>query len=307
MIKKHSAVNGIYSCPGQVFPGRTLFFGHIHHYRTVAGIGSHIYLSAGTEMEFGSVVMPAIVIPFIFSSEGIADSIFLTVGSWVIIFFIIMTIAVIYGLFTGDIPLPRIKITARNISGAVQIVAAGVIAFLIHPLLLLPLLAAVIAILVYLEVGSMNPDPGPAGTGEDYIPRQRYVRPKPSEDTVIDAEFQIIDERKKDPRARPARAGAFSDTADRKRAEEQRTHYEEQKKREQEQKLKARERERLRHIHGLYDENFQEYLKEADKFRKEFGKNVQCDICGRWDEELFVYRNQTYCARCLPPGQKPGT
>lgn len=64
---------------------------------------------------------------------------------------------------------------------------------------------------------------------------------------------------------------------------------------------KILETERLEQIHGLYHQQFCEYLTEAEKFRVEFGKNVQCDICGKWDSELHVHRNQTYCEKHIPP------
>lgn len=62
------------------------------------------------------------------------------------------------------------------------------------------------------------------------------------------------------------------------------------------------EKERLVLIHSLYEENFHEYLHQAELFRKDFGKNIQCDVCGNWkDTDLIFLRKQTYCEKCLPP------
>jgi hypothetical protein len=62
------------------------------------------------------------------------------------------------------------------------------------------------------------------------------------------------------------------------------------------------ENERLIKIFSLQNENYLEYLHEAEVFRKEFGKNIQCDVCERWDgNELIHYKNQTYCEKHLPP------
>jgi hypothetical protein len=88
------------------------------------------------------------------------------------------------------------------------------------------------------------------------------------------------------------------------RAEEQRIKAEEQRKLDEiaANERKILEKERLRQIHGLYDDQYREYLKEAEKFRQEFGKNVQCDVCGKWDGDLYVHRKQTYCEKCKPAG-----
>jgi hypothetical protein len=64
---------------------------------------------------------------------------------------------------------------------------------------------------------------------------------------------------------------------------------------------KRLEQERLQQIHSLYESQFHDYLQEAQKFRHEFGKNIQCDVCGRWDRNLIFYNNQTYCENCIPP------
>ena len=58
---------------------------------------------------------------------------------------------------------------------------------------------------------------------------------------------------------------------------------------------KILEKERLKYIHSLYDDQHLEYLKEAEKFWHEFGKNVQCDICGKWDCDLSFDGGSTYC------------
>ena len=65
---------------------------------------------------------------------------------------------------------------------------------------------------------------------------------------------------------------------------------------------KILERERLKQIHDLETNNktYREYLIEAEKFRKEFGKNIKCDICGEWEIELFTHRGQTYCEKHIP-------
>lgn len=64
---------------------------------------------------------------------------------------------------------------------------------------------------------------------------------------------------------------------------------------------KANERGRLKQIHDLNrNETYVEYLQEAEKFRKEFSKNIRCDICGDWENELFTHRGQTYCEKHLP-------
>ena len=88
------------------------------------------------------------------------------------------------------------------------------------------------------------------------------------------------------------------------RAEEQRIYAEEKRiKAEEQRKLdeiaakerKILEKERLKYIHSLYDDQHLEYLKEAEKFWHEFGKNVQCDICGKWDCDLSFDGGSTYC------------
>lgn len=64
---------------------------------------------------------------------------------------------------------------------------------------------------------------------------------------------------------------------------------------------KRLEQERLQQIHSLYETQFREYLQEAQKFRTDFGKNIQCDVCGKWDSDLIFHKNQTYCEHCIPP------
>jgi hypothetical protein len=249
--------------------------------------------------------MPVIPIPVIISGNGIADSIFRTAGLWVILVIVILIISLIYGLLKGDITLPRIGLTAGKIIAAVVIAAAGIVAFSIFPLLVLPLLVVVLAVLVYREVKSMNPNQGPGYRDPDPVSRERYFRQKTSGDRVINAEFRVV-EPEKEKQARPVNADFVPDAAGHRNAEEQRLLYEEQKKRELAQKLREREMEQQQYINGLSAGKYREYLQEAEKFQKEFGKNVKCDVCGRWDEELFVHHNQTYCPRCLPGGSHPG-
>jgi hypothetical protein len=67
------------------------------------------------------------------------------------------------------------------------------------------------------------------------------------------------------------------------------------------QKQGSLEVERLRQIHALNkDDTFNQYLHEAEKFRKFYGKNIQCDICGGWEDGLYNHRGQTYCERHIP-------
>jgi hypothetical protein len=264
-----------------------------------------IYTSALIR-NFGSVCMGSIFIPFVISSKGIGDSILKTVEVWVLFFGAIVIFCVIYGLVKGEIPLPRVKITAGKMIAAVLIAAAGVVAFSINPLLILPLLGVVLALLVYLEVSSMNPDKGSGYNDQDPVSRYQYSRAGTYGDRVVNAEFRVVDEPEKEELARPVKTVSVPDTADQKKAKEQRSLYEEQKKKELAQELRARELERLKYIHGFYSTQYLEYLHEAEIFRKEFGKNVKCDVCGRWDGELFVHRSQTYCSQCLPGGSHPG-
>lgn len=267
----------------------------------------------GLRRNAGATTVPVIRIPFVISSNGIGDSLFKTVELWVFCIIAIIVLvglyfvfSVISGLLKGEIPLPRMKITVGRMIAAFLIAAAGVAAFILNPLLLLPLLAVVLAGLVYLEMNGMNPDRGSAYNEQDPVARERHYRPGKDDGPVINAEFRVIEEPvKKEKQPRPVIAASVHDAAAQKKAEEQRTLYEEQKKRELEQKLRARERERLQYIHGLSAGMHREYLQEAERFRKEFGKNVQCDVCGRWDEELFVHRSQTYCTQCLPGGSRP--
>ena len=71
------------------------------------------------------------------------------------------------------------------------------------------------------------------------------------------------------------------------------------------QERKKIEKERLRQIHELEtnNETFREYLIEAEKFRREFGKDIKCCIGGEWghEVELYVHRGQTYCEKHIPP------
>jgi hypothetical protein len=244
--------------------------------------------------------MGTILIPFVISSKGIGDSLLKTLEVWIIYISILAVFVVIYGLVKGEIPLPRLKITTGKMITAVLIAAAGVIVFFINPLLLLPLLAVVLIILVYLEVKGRNPYLHPDHDEQDPIARNPYFQPGTKDDRVIDAEFRVIHEPEKEKQARPVKPVIVPDTSEQKKAIEQRSLYEEQRKKELAKELRARELGRLKHIHGLYSTQYREYLHEAELFRKEFGKNIHCDVCGQWDGELIVHRNQTYCARCLP-------
>lgn len=65
---------------------------------------------------------------------------------------------------------------------------------------------------------------------------------------------------------------------------------------------KILEKERLKQIHDLNrNETYIQYLNEAEKFRKEFGKNIRCDICSKWEIDLHNYHGQTYCEEHIPP------
>jgi hypothetical protein len=63
---------------------------------------------------------------------------------------------------------------------------------------------------------------------------------------------------------------------------------------------RAEERKHLIRIHKLYREDFLEYLKQKQKFTDYFGKNIECDVCGNWDDDLFHHRGQTYCEKHIP-------
>ncbi len=63
---------------------------------------------------------------------------------------------------------------------------------------------------------------------------------------------------------------------------------------------KKREMEQLNHLHLLWDTQFSEYLTEAEKFRVEYGKNVRCDVCGKWQGGLTLYGDKTFCEKCMP-------
>ena len=71
-------------------------------------------------------------------------------------------------------------------------------------------------------------------------------------------------------------------------------------------KLRENERsaieiERLKQIHALnQNETYIEYLREAERFRKDYDKNIKCDICGEWELGLINHRGQTYCERHIP-------
>jgi hypothetical protein len=65
-------------------------------------------------------------------------------------------------------------------------------------------------------------------------------------------------------------------------------------------KFRYDEKKYLKFIHKLYSENFREYLIEAQTFRKIYRKNVKCDVCGEWENDLCTYRDQTYCEKHIP-------
>lgn len=250
--------------------------------------------------------MPSITIPVIFSSGGILDSIFWTVGIWVLLVLFILFISAVSALLRGELSLPRMEITGRKVAVVALIATLGVVAFWIHPLLLIPVFVIVLVALALHEVYTMQPDREVGNSGEETVIRGRS-RPVTQEDTVLDAQYRVVDEAERKARqARPAMSGREA-TDYHKVVDDQRSQYEEQKRRELERKLLEKEMERLQYIHGLYAEDFPGYLQEAERFRREYGKNIQCDVCGRWDQALSVHRNQTYCTRCLPPGGKPGT
>jgi hypothetical protein len=89
--------------------------------------------------------------------------------------------------------------------------------------------------------------------------------------------------------------------------EELRILSEEQNKRDEiaDHEQKNLELERLNHLHQLWDTQFSEYLIEAEKFRSEYGKNVRCDICGKWEAGLTLCGDKTFCANCMPGGAGP--
>ena len=88
---------------------------------------------------------------------------------------------------------------------------------------------------------------------------------------------------------------------------EQQLAEQEQLKKNREKERRALEIERLNHIYSLYQNGpYVEYLREAERFRKEFGKNIKCDTCGEWEMELFNHRGQTYCERHIPTPRHTG-
>ncbi|WAC05898.1 MAG: hypothetical protein OS112_04515 [Methanoregula sp.] len=67
------------------------------------------------------------------------------------------------------------------------------------------------------------------------------------------------------------------------------------------QERKIIEKEWLNQIYELNrNETYREYLIQAEKFRKEFGKDIKCGICGEWKVDLFDHRGQTYCKKHIP-------
>jgi hypothetical protein len=53
-------------------------------------------------------------------------------------------------------------------------------------------------------------------------------------------------------------------------------------------------------IAGLWKDQWREYLIEEHSFRQKYMKSCKCDVCGKYEEELFFYHNQTYCVSDLP-------
>ena len=245
--------------------------------------------------------MPVIPIPFILSGNGPVDSLFGTVGLWVLLLLVIVIISAAYALLKGEISLPRMNVTGRNIITALLIAVAGGVAFIVYPLLLLPLLVAVLVVLAFLEVKSMDKD-------LDSGAWNRYPGPATYDTGFVNAGFRVGDEPVQNVKpVRPEKPGPASDTGEQKKAVERRASYEDTRKQDYAQALRAREQDRLEHIHALRADRSPEYPLEAQKFQREFGKNVQCDVCGRWDGGLSVHRNRTYCARCLAEERGPGT
>jgi hypothetical protein len=53
-------------------------------------------------------------------------------------------------------------------------------------------------------------------------------------------------------------------------------------------------------IAGLWKDQWREYVVEEYRFRLKYHKSCKCDVCGKYHEELFSCRDQTYCATHLP-------
>jgi hypothetical protein len=114
---------------------------------------------------------------------------------------------------------------------------------------------------------------------------------------ISDDERKIYESKIKEQRAERIRLDEIQ-------AEELRIRAEEQRKLDEiaAKERKIIEKERLKQIHALdRNETYIEYLKEAEKFRKEFGKNIRCDVCSKWKVDLHNHRGQTYCEEHIPP------
>lgn len=82
---------------------------------------------------------------------------------------------------------------------------------------------------------------------------------------------------------------------------EQQLAEQERLKEQKEKERRGIEIERLMQIHALnQSETYLAYLREAERFRKDYGKNIKCDICGEWESGLVNHRGQTYCQRHIP-------
>lgn len=53
-------------------------------------------------------------------------------------------------------------------------------------------------------------------------------------------------------------------------------------------------------IANLWKDHWREYLIEEHRFRERYHQSCKCDVCGVFDVELLLYKNQTYCVRHLP-------
>lgn len=155
--------------------------------------------------------MPVIPIPFILSGNGPVDSLFGTVGFWVLLLLVIVIISAAYALLKGEISLPRMNVTGRNIIAAFLIAVAGGVAFIVYPLLLLPLLVAVLVVLAFLEVKSMDKD-------LDSGAWNRYPGPATYDTGFVNAGFRVGDEPVQNVKpVRPEKPGPASDTGEQKR------------------------------------------------------------------------------------------
>jgi hypothetical protein len=58
-------------------------------------------------------------------------------------------------------------------------------------------------------------------------------------------------------------------------------------------------------IAGLWKDQWREYAVEEYRFRLRYGKSCRCDVCGKYREELFLYRDRTCCMTHLPAERRP--